>query len=138
MGFSFYSTGCVKHPKECWNESHTIIGSAPAAKTKEKPAGLRRRVFGRCSRGMRGPRLIKTVAAHVSKYPDSLPAGVNRRLTPHRRESARGLGGGRQLKRPPPQAIRPAIRIIATTLLTLDACSPACVSDGGDARHGGG
>jgi hypothetical protein len=44
MGFSFHSADCVKRAKECWNESHTINGSARAAKTKEKPAGLRRRV----------------------------------------------------------------------------------------------
>jgi hypothetical protein len=43
MGFSFYSTGGGKRPKECWNESHTINGSAPAAITKEKPAGVNRR-----------------------------------------------------------------------------------------------
>jgi hypothetical protein len=42
MGFSFYSTGGDKRPKECWNESHTINGSAPAAITKEKPAGVNR------------------------------------------------------------------------------------------------
>jgi hypothetical protein len=29
MGFSFYSTGGGKRPKECWNESHTINGSVP-------------------------------------------------------------------------------------------------------------
>jgi hypothetical protein len=29
-------------PKEGWNESHTINESQHAAKTKEKPAGLRR------------------------------------------------------------------------------------------------
>jgi hypothetical protein len=40
MGFSFYSTGGGKRAKGCWNESHTIIGSAPAAKTKKKPAGV--------------------------------------------------------------------------------------------------
>jgi len=44
MGFSLHSTGCVKRPKECWNESHTINGAAPAAKTKQKPAGVNRRV----------------------------------------------------------------------------------------------
>jgi hypothetical protein len=42
MGFSFYSTGGGKRPKECWNESHTLNGSAPAAITKEKPAGVNR------------------------------------------------------------------------------------------------
>ena len=42
MGFSFYSTGGGKRPKECWNESHTVNGSAPAAITKEKPAGVNR------------------------------------------------------------------------------------------------
>jgi hypothetical protein len=42
MGFSFRSIGCVKRPKESWNESHTINESRHAAKTKEKPAGLRR------------------------------------------------------------------------------------------------
>jgi hypothetical protein len=41
MGFSFYSTGGDKRPKECWNESH-VNGSAPAAITKEKPAGVNR------------------------------------------------------------------------------------------------
>jgi hypothetical protein len=40
MGFSFHATGCVKRDKESWNESHTIIGSTPAAKTKKKPAGV--------------------------------------------------------------------------------------------------
>jgi hypothetical protein len=33
MGFPFHSTAGVKRAKECWNESHTINGSAPAAKT---------------------------------------------------------------------------------------------------------
>jgi hypothetical protein len=42
MGFSFRSTGCVKRAKECWNESRTINGSTPAAKTKEKPAEVNR------------------------------------------------------------------------------------------------
>jgi hypothetical protein len=42
MDFSFYSTGCVKRAKECWNESHTINRSTRAAKTKEKPAGVNR------------------------------------------------------------------------------------------------
>jgi hypothetical protein len=37
MGFPLHSTGCVKRPQECWNESHTINGSAPAATSKEKP-----------------------------------------------------------------------------------------------------
>ncbi len=45
MGLSFHSTGCVKGAKECWNESHTLSGSARAAKIKEKPAGLRRQVL---------------------------------------------------------------------------------------------
>ena len=45
MGLSFHSTGCVKGAKECWNESHTLNGSARAAKIKEKPAGLRRQVL---------------------------------------------------------------------------------------------
>ena len=40
MGFSFYSTGGGKRAKECWNESHAINVSAPAAKTKKKPAGV--------------------------------------------------------------------------------------------------
>jgi hypothetical protein len=40
MGFSFYSTGGGKRAKECWNESHAIKVSAPAAKTKKKPAGV--------------------------------------------------------------------------------------------------
>jgi len=43
MGFSFHSTGCVKPAKECRDESHIINGSAPAAKTKEKPAEVNRR-----------------------------------------------------------------------------------------------
>ncbi len=43
MGFSFHSTCCVKRAEECWNENHTINGSARAAKTKEKPAGVNRR-----------------------------------------------------------------------------------------------
>ena len=42
MGFSFYSTGGDKRPKECWNKSHTINDSAPAAITKEKTAGVNR------------------------------------------------------------------------------------------------
>jgi hypothetical protein len=45
MGLSFHSTGCVKGAKECWNESHTLNGSARAAKIKEKPAGLGRQVL---------------------------------------------------------------------------------------------
>jgi hypothetical protein len=45
MGLSFHSTGCVKGAKECWNESHTLNGSARAAKIKEKPAGLRWQVL---------------------------------------------------------------------------------------------
>jgi hypothetical protein len=40
MGFSFHATSCVIRAKESWNESHTINGSAPTAKTKEKPAGV--------------------------------------------------------------------------------------------------
>jgi hypothetical protein len=44
MGFSFHATGCVKRAKESWNESHTINGSVPTAKTKEKPAGVNRRI----------------------------------------------------------------------------------------------
>ena len=43
MGFSFYSTGCVKRPKECWNENHTICALPCGPKTKEKPAGVNRR-----------------------------------------------------------------------------------------------
>jgi hypothetical protein len=39
----FTQRDCVKRPKECWNQSRTINGSTPAAKTKEKPAGLNRR-----------------------------------------------------------------------------------------------
>ena len=46
MGFSFHATGCVKRAKESWNESHTINGSVPTAKTKEKPAGVNRRITG--------------------------------------------------------------------------------------------
>src|SRR5712671_5811249 len=42
LGFSFHSTGCVKRAKECWNESHSINGSAPAAKTEEKRGGVNR------------------------------------------------------------------------------------------------
>jgi hypothetical protein len=34
VGFSF-TLGCVKRAKECWNESRTINGSAPAAKTRK-------------------------------------------------------------------------------------------------------
>jgi hypothetical protein len=45
MGFSFYTAGGVKRAKECSNEGHTIIGSAPAANTKEKPAGVNRRAW---------------------------------------------------------------------------------------------
>jgi len=41
MGFSFHATGCVKRAKESWNESHTINGSVPTAKTKEKPAKVK-------------------------------------------------------------------------------------------------
>jgi hypothetical protein len=64
MGFSFHSICRIKRAEECWNESHTIKGSPRAPKTKEKPAGLRRRVH-RCSRGVSYEirRLIKTVAA---------------------------------------------------------------------------
>jgi hypothetical protein len=40
MGFSASFTGCVKRSKECWNETYTISASAPAAKTKKKPAGV--------------------------------------------------------------------------------------------------
>ena len=40
MGFSVSFTGCGKRSKECWNETHTISASAPAAKTKKKPAGV--------------------------------------------------------------------------------------------------
>jgi len=40
MGFSVSFTGCVKRSKECWNETHTISASAPAAKTKKKPASV--------------------------------------------------------------------------------------------------
>jgi hypothetical protein len=38
MGFPFRAAGYAKRAKECWNESHTINGSAPAAKTKENLA----------------------------------------------------------------------------------------------------
>jgi hypothetical protein len=44
MGFPFRSTGCVQRAKERWNESHTINGSAAAAKTKEKRGGVNRRL----------------------------------------------------------------------------------------------
>jgi hypothetical protein len=37
MGFSVSFTGCVKRSKECWNETHAIHGSAPAAKPKKNP-----------------------------------------------------------------------------------------------------
>jgi hypothetical protein len=37
MGFSSHST------EECRNESRSISGSTPAAKTKEKPAEVNRR-----------------------------------------------------------------------------------------------
>ena len=30
-----FTPGCVKRAKECWNESRTINGSAPAAKTRK-------------------------------------------------------------------------------------------------------
>jgi hypothetical protein len=55
MGFSFRSTGSSNGPKfkrtnECWNESLTINESQHAAKTKEKPAGLRRWVWSMLSR----------------------------------------------------------------------------------------
>jgi hypothetical protein len=42
MGFSFRSTGGVKRAKECWNESHAINGSAPAAtrKTRRREPGV--------------------------------------------------------------------------------------------------
>ncbi len=40
MGFSVSFTGCVKRSKECWNETHIVNASAPAAKTKRKPAGV--------------------------------------------------------------------------------------------------
>jgi hypothetical protein len=53
MGFSFRSTGRAKRAEECWNESHAINESQHAAKTKEKPAGLREYGgFGQCPRGM--------------------------------------------------------------------------------------
>jgi hypothetical protein len=55
MGFSFHSTGCVKRAKGCWNESHTINGSSPAAKTKEKPAGLNRCLTSHPPEVNRGP-----------------------------------------------------------------------------------
>jgi hypothetical protein len=41
MGFSFHSPGCVKHAKECRNESHVINGSPRTAKTKENPARVK-------------------------------------------------------------------------------------------------
>ena len=41
MGFPFHPSGCVKRAKECWNESCTINGSAPAAKTKENLAKVK-------------------------------------------------------------------------------------------------
>ena len=59
MGFPFHSTGRVKHAKECWNESHAINGSTPAAKTKEKPAGVNRRAFLRNTLAVAGPRLTE-------------------------------------------------------------------------------
>jgi len=40
----------AKRTKECWNESHTINESQHTAKTKEKPAGLRRWVWSMLSR----------------------------------------------------------------------------------------
>src|SRR5712692_10692412 len=43
MGCPLHSTGCVKRPKECWNESHAICAPPCGAKTKEKPAGVNRR-----------------------------------------------------------------------------------------------
>jgi hypothetical protein len=52
MGVSFHSTGCVKRAEECWNENCDINDGRRAAKTKEKPAGLNRRLslFSRCER----------------------------------------------------------------------------------------
>jgi len=50
MGFSFRSTGCGKRTKECWDESHAINEPQHAAKTKEKPAGLKRWVWSMLSR----------------------------------------------------------------------------------------
>ncbi len=42
MGFSVSFTGCVKRPKECWNETHTINGSARGRNQRTRrrePAG---------------------------------------------------------------------------------------------------
>jgi len=36
----FTRPAAANAPNKCWNESHTINGSAPAAITKEKPAGV--------------------------------------------------------------------------------------------------
>jgi hypothetical protein len=47
MGFSFPAAGRVKRVKACSTESHTINAykpQHPAARTKEKPAGVNRRV----------------------------------------------------------------------------------------------
>jgi hypothetical protein len=41
MGFAFRSNGCVKPTKDYWSESREISASPRAAKTKEKPAGLK-------------------------------------------------------------------------------------------------
>jgi hypothetical protein len=67
MGFSFHPTGYVKRAEDCWNESRAINASASprAAKTKEKPAGLRWRalqsVLSRYE--LRDPRLIKKIVS---------------------------------------------------------------------------
>jgi hypothetical protein len=46
MGFSFHATGRVKRTEECRSQNRTINDRSPrpAAKTKEKPAGMNRRV----------------------------------------------------------------------------------------------
>jgi len=67
MGFSLRSTGCVKRPKECWNESRTIEGGAGSKdqrKTRRRePAGAKPKQSGGLNRLPTCPRrfVVKAV-----------------------------------------------------------------------------
>jgi hypothetical protein len=55
MGLSFHASGRVKRKEECRSPSRTINDRSPrpAAKTKEKPAGMNRRLREKASQPTR-------------------------------------------------------------------------------------
>jgi hypothetical protein len=73
VGFSFRPAGCVKCSKECWNESPTINRPAHAAKAKEEPVGVNRRVISPRPDARRASRTNVTVPFQPSFTFNFLP-----------------------------------------------------------------